>query len=171
MSERSDRPGIIMELLETDLQQFIRESQRVQKCHSHPFSEEKTLYIMKEIAQGMAYLHGKDIEHGDLKSLNVLIKPYRDTNYLLDVKIVDFGASRCRTTRLANQRRIEVGTRLWRAPELRTDKSISISFDPKKADVYSFAITCGEILGADIHGDGGIFMNVYERIINGWRPK
>jgi serine/threonine protein kinase len=36
-------------------------------------TEEKIVSIMKDVALGMSYLHGKNVLHCDLKSSNVLI--------------------------------------------------------------------------------------------------
>lgn len=36
-------------------------------------TEEYIFYILKDVALGMSYLHGKNVLHCDLKSSNVLI--------------------------------------------------------------------------------------------------
>jgi serine/threonine protein kinase len=41
--------------------------------HHKKLSQERTFYIIKDIALGMTYLHGKRVLHCDLKSSNVLI--------------------------------------------------------------------------------------------------
>lgn len=51
-------------------------------------TDDRVFYIVKDIALGMTYLHGKKVLHCDLKSSNALI----DANW--NVKLCDFGLSR-----------------------------------------------------------------------------
>lgn len=62
-----DRLIIVMELLAGgDLRTLIKKS-------AHPLPEEQARQIVGDICAGMAFLHGKETVHGDLKSANVLL--------------------------------------------------------------------------------------------------
>lgn len=76
-------------------------------------NEEQIFEICKDVALGMAYLHGKNVLHCDLKSSNVLI----DENW--NVKLCDFGLSRINSTKNKRKNKaIRVGTPHWMAPEI-----------------------------------------------------
>ena len=70
-----------------------------------------------------------------------------------------------------------MGTGFWRAPEiLRLTKDKSIKPDLKAADVYSFAMTCYEVLTGkkpfqDELFTGLLKSNEYDKVIEGLRPK
>ena len=63
------------------------------------FNEEIIQQIMKQIVNGLKYLHEKNIIHRDLKTENIFVKFYNKENYNnmnLDkthIKIGDFGFS------------------------------------------------------------------------------
>ncbi|KAG8989356.1 hypothetical protein FRB93_003655 [Tulasnella sp. JGI-2019a] len=96
--------------------------------------------LIHEIALGILYIHGKNIVHGDLKSVNVLIDD------ALKARIADFGLSEIKhhaTSSLAIQNseafNIGAGTLRYMAPEaLRGDID-------KASDVYAFAMTVYEV--------------------------
>jgi serine/threonine protein kinase len=93
------------------------------------------LSIANDIALGLLFLHGKNIVHRDLKSMNVLL----DENN--KAKLADFGLSRVKNERSSTTKNQSVGTLMWMAPELfgrgarYTDK----------CDIYSLAMVYWEI--------------------------
>jgi hypothetical protein len=105
---------------------------------------EAKIKIAIEIGSGLHYLHGRDILHRDLKSLNVLIDSSGTA------KLADFGLAIVKTetqtlaatkTRSAQQEKM-VGSFLWMAPEL---------FQPngrhsKASDVFAYAVILWEII-------------------------
>lgn len=102
-----------------------------------PFDGTRKTICALGIAEGMAYMHSKNIMHRDLKSLNILL----DSDDF--PKICDFGMSRNidGTDVLTGG----IGTYRWMAPEVLDSKPYSF-----KADVYSYAIVLWELLTQDI---------------------
>ncbi|KIY72595.1 hypothetical protein CYLTODRAFT_486241 [Cylindrobasidium torrendii FP15055 ss-10] len=93
--------------------------------------------FMREIAEGMLYLHSQDVLHGDLKASNVLV------NEGYHCLISDFGQSEMKSEayRISGAAQ-PLGTFRWLAPELMLGESMMTP----EADVYAFAMCCVEIL-------------------------
>ncbi|KAH9476525.1 putative serine/threonine-protein kinase [Psilocybe cubensis] len=102
-----------------------------------PVSREWDLFrFMHEIAKGMEYLHGNGVLHGDLKASNVLV----DDKYRCI--ICDFGQSEMKTEAFRISGTHPHGTLGWQSPELMSGRSrLTV-----EADVWSFSITCVEIM-------------------------
>lgn len=94
------------------------------------------VWLAKEVACGMAYLHQQGVLHRDLKPSNVLLS--RDGK----VKVVDFGLS-CETM-TAGDHTGETGTYRWMAPEVIRHEPYSTA-----ADVYSFGILLWELVARE----------------------
>ena len=96
---------------------------------SYPFESDVLLYMLRDIVQGMRFLHTADppIVHGDLKAANVLITE----NF--KAKVADFGLSQ-------KKRLGSVGTPLWMAPEL-----LNGQVSTPESDIYAFSIMLVEI--------------------------
>lgn len=116
---------------------------------------ERKLDLMKSTAQGMAYLHSKNITHRDLKPSNLLV------NENLVLKIGDLGTAA--TSR--RQHRTTVGTLDFAAPEVLDGRHYSNS-----CDVYSFAICLWVIFSdQDLYPDWGM-CDVVTKVVTGSRP-
>jgi len=116
---------------------------------------EIVLPILRDIAQGMRFLHAANpqVIHGDLKAANILVdRKFR-------AKVADFG--------LSQKKRVgATGTPLWMAPELLRNESENTT----ASDVYSFGIILYEVYsrkdpydGEDI---GKILYEVADRNVN-----
>ncbi len=96
--------------------------------------------LVTEIACGLAFLHAENIEHRDLKSLNVLL----DENS--HAKLTDFGLSKIKTETKTTTKGNSGGTPAWMAPEL---YKRGAKYTPK-ADIYSLGMTFWEIAARKI---------------------
>ncbi|KAL0733855.1 hypothetical protein Bca4012_010065 [Brassica carinata] len=86
-----------------------------------------------DVARGMAYVHGRNFIHRDLKSDNLLISTDKS------IKIADFGVARIEVQ--TEGMTPETGTYRWMAPSL-----MIIQRDDNKVDVYSFGIVLWELI-------------------------
>ena len=120
---------------------------------------QKTI-IAYEIAEGMAYLHSKNVIHRDLKSLNILL----DSNN--EPRICDFGISREVDSELAMTGLI--GTFNYMAPEVIKRTRYNL-----KADVFSFAMLLWEMVKREIpyHEYDMDQMKIAMAIVDGVRPE
>ena len=91
-------------------------------------SEKRIKYIIKQISEGLLYLHSKKIMHRDLKPENILL------NSKGEVKIADFGfATFYNTKRKFTE---YISTRWYRSPEI----LLRFNRYDEKADI--FALGC-----------------------------
>ncbi|KAG0577222.1 hypothetical protein KC19_5G140400 [Ceratodon purpureus] len=115
--------------------------------------------IMKQIAKGVRYLHENGVSHRDLKCENILVSglriPIELANSLykdyLHIKVADFDQAKILTSNSSDsqiQSKPNVGTTQWRAPECYTEpgKPSIVKVNSKRADSFSFAMTCYELL-------------------------
>ncbi|KAF7340966.1 Kinase-like protein [Mycena sanguinolenta] len=131
------------------------------KQHGHR-NVDKLLY---EIAQGLQYLHSRDIVHGDLRGANILI------NEDWSACLADFGLSIfLDATSLMTTNR--GGSTYWMAPELLDPDRFGMKFARTTAsDVYAFGCVCLELYTgrppfSGVLPEPGAML----KVINGERP-
>ena len=119
-----------------------------------PFSEEVVQYLMRQIVDGIKYLHGKHILHRDIKLDNILVKfdseEDRQKKNMLKakVKIIDFGFARYLDPRqLAFS---TLGSPINMEPGIlrklnKMENSRDYGYD-EKADIWSLGTICYEML-------------------------
>uniref|UniRef100_A0A3Q0R2R3 RAF proto-oncogene serine/threonine-protein kinase n=1 Tax=Amphilophus citrinellus TaxID=61819 RepID=A0A3Q0R2R3_AMPCI len=99
--------------------------------------------IARQTAQGMDYLHAKNIIHRDMKSNNIFLHEG------LTVKIGDFGLATVKA-RWSGSHQVEQpsGSILWMAPEvMRMEDNNPYSF---QSDVYSYGIVLFELMTGEL---------------------
>lgn len=100
--------------------------------------------VATDIANGMAYLHKRGVLHRDIKPSNVLLDG-NIQNKTFTAKVSDFGVATTYAEETDANRTAETGTYRWMSPEIIRHESYSL-----KADVYSFAILCWQLLTREV---------------------
>ncbi|XP_016886872.1 serine/threonine-protein kinase 17A [Cynoglossus semilaevis] len=110
------------------------------------FSEEDVRKLMRQILEGVTFLHRNDIVHLDLKPQNILLTR---SSPLGDVKIVDFGLSRMVCSH--QELREIMGTPEYVAPEILNYEPISTATDMWSIGVLAYVMLTGvsPFLGED----------------------
>lgn len=126
---------------------------------------QRKITLLLDIAQGMKFLHSKQIIHRDLKSDNVLIDShgvakitgiFSIKHFSTSNNWVDFGISRIMSEEHEERGMTRhVGTSAYMAPEL-----VNNEFYDEKCDVYSYAIIMFELLAENVHPYGKASINI-----------
>jgi serine/threonine protein kinase len=93
----------------------------------------------------------------------------------IDVKVADFGLAKAKLMSSTDAKQTkDIGTTPYRAPELYTQEEEEIAKKnyPPKADVYSYGITCAEILTGNIPFPHPEYKRteLLQKILKGERP-
>lgn len=169
-SDKTSEASFLMEHMPMSLHTFITERWKNLEG-TEPFTIPAVVDIMQQIVRGMEYLHEQDIVHRDLKSSNILVAPSADEKLqgegYADVKLADFGLAKVKVRDNTRPTRKMMGTTNWRAPEAFFSEKINW----KKADVYSFAMICSELLIGEIPFNSVERAKLYVHINAGERPE
>ncbi|EFJ48292.1 hypothetical protein VOLCADRAFT_91055 [Volvox carteri f. nagariensis] len=102
------------------------------------------VYLLRQVACGMSYLHAHGLVHGDLKPANVLLLRDPSTGRLT-AKVADFGLSGLSGHQGTNGGADTCGTVAYSAPERLADEEDSSGAE-QAADVYSFGICMQQLV-------------------------
>lgn len=147
---------LLMELMQKSLCSHIKELSGPRR--HRPFPLPAAVDVMLQIARGMEYLHSKGMPHGNLSPSLVLVKGSSDGH--LRVKVTGVGLSSVKNPKSA----AAGGDRcIWLAPEVLLEEEEHGGRLPtggstrytEKADVYSFAMICFELLTGKVPFEDG----------------
>ena len=111
---------------------------------SHPISTEEVISWSESLAQALAYIHGKNIIHRDVKSANIIINAHRQP------VLVDFGIAKVAgLTQLTQGGDHFLGTFLYAGPEL-----FKGTVQSEQSDIYSLGVVMYECLAGRYPFDG-----------------
>lgn len=140
VEQRDGSVGILMDSYDCDLRSLINKRMRLAESRK-PFCDSSELHIIVRLALGLKALHEHGVVHRDLKASNILVAFDGFVESVGELVLTDFEDSSD-----------VVGTGFWRAPEVlqtlkerRSGASSAVSYT-SKCDVYSFGMTCYEIL-------------------------
>ena len=116
------------------------------KAHSQILMPTKSkIKLMKQIMNGIAFLHSKDIVHRDIKPGNILIRLTEEENVL--VKLGDFGLSKILDPDdLTSAMSSNVGALTFKAPEFWDHKPGDKVRYHRNVDVYAAGLTFAAML-------------------------
>ncbi|ELP86031.1 tyrosine protein kinase, putative [Entamoeba invadens IP1] len=103
--------------------------------------KEIKIKFMKDMANGLLYLHTNGVVHRDIKPDNLLVFSL-DLDTKVNAKLTDFGSARNINLMMTNMTFTKgVGTPVYMAPEVLKKEKYK-----KSADIYSFGVTMYETL-------------------------
>ncbi|XP_036774787.1 serine/threonine-protein kinase 17A isoform X2 [Manis pentadactyla] len=102
------------------------------------FKEDDVQRLMRQILEGVRFLHVHDVVHLDLKPQNILLT---SESPLGDIKIVDFGLSRI--LKNSEELREIMGTPEYVAPEILSYDPISMATDMWSIGVLTYVMLAG----------------------------
>ncbi|XP_066924043.1 death-associated protein kinase 2-like [Clytia hemisphaerica] len=114
-------------------------------CEEDYLTEEQACDYTKQVVQGMAYLHSKNIMHLDIKPENIVLKSPDST----EIKLVDFGLAQLWSP--DKEIKEMMGTAEFVAPEIVNYEKIGLCTDMWAVGVLAYILLSGEspFLGDD----------------------
>lgn len=104
-------------------------------------TEQEAASIVRKVTSALVYMHSRNIVHRDLKPENLLLRRIpRISSEPVDVKIIDFGLSKCMKEPFA---RSFLGTRGYLSPEMLQRRDYTKAVDMWALGVIVFVLLCG----------------------------
>lgn len=128
---------------------------RVLLAEGHPLGLAQALSIAAQVAEGLAYAHGRGVVHRDLKPANIMVVRERP------VKITDFGVARMRAADAQTQAGTMLGSPKYMSPE----QVLGRRAEPR-ADIFSLGVVLYEMLAGRAPFGGENITALMYQIVN-----
>jgi len=130
------------------------------------------LRLALQVADGMAYIHERNVTHRDLKPGNILLSEL-DWSMGAQPKICDFGMSKLLVGEQSATMTANLGTPSFMAPELLTDFQSNTKYNAKAVDIYSYGVILNAVWSRSVPYADLQFRTVYHKlsaVSEGLRP-
>jgi len=117
------------------MEYFPSENLKYSMWHLADRVQKYEFYILRQVAEALAYTHHLNITHRDVKPENVLVSPESE------VRLIDFSLAQSRWGRFFQFGRRVEGTPLYMAPEQIQGRRCDA-----RSDIYSFGVMMYELL-------------------------
>lgn len=135
------RAFLVMELVDgPDLRKRLRDAE--------PLSPPDVAYIGSELADALAYIHGRGVIHRDVKPANILLPP-TVSGTLPRAKLTDFGIARMLDGARITATNATLGTANYLSPEQASSRDVGFS-----SDIYSLGLVLLEAVTGHIEFGG-----------------
>ena len=152
---------------------------KYQEKLNKPFTEEIVQHLMRQIIDGIKYIHNRNIVHRDLKLDNILVNfkseiDKKDLNMMkAQVKIIDFGFAThitkndlCHSTLGSPINMDPIILKKLAEQQMGIDDGKNIAYD-QKADIWSLGTLCYEMLIGKSAFDAESMQELVEKIESG----
>ncbi|GAA1343357.1 hypothetical protein GCM10009611_16850 [Arthrobacter roseus] len=130
--------------------------------YNSSLTEEETAAMGAGVADALAYIHGRDIVHRDVKPANILLGGRGDVQRAWNPKLTDFGIARLMDGARLTATGQSIGTAAYLSPE----QAEGISVTPA-SDVYSLGLVLLECLTGDTAFPGPAAASAAARLYRG----
>lgn len=125
------------------------------------------LLRLRDVAEGLAYLHKLNVCHGDLKCDNVLLCTDKSDPFGIIAKLTDFGFARALNAGQTHASTCSSGSVTYMPPELLSKGKLTLS-----GDVYAFGVIMWEMSSGKKAFAGLHYGDIVERVVkNNERPE
>ena len=154
-----------MELCAASLDQIFLDTNHPHKYNRPNLPHHFTVFL--QLAEGLEYIHSKNLTHRDIKPGNVLISV--DFNRKITMKLADFGLSKSVNEKGSYSMNSGVkGTNTWLAPELLRklmENEKKLGRGTVKSDVFALGLVFAYLLLKGHHLYGSNEIEIYNNIV------
>ncbi len=126
-----------------------------ERIAKQPLKIDEALRVARQVAEGLAEAHNKEIIHRDIKPANIMLTDKGQ------VKIMDFGLAKLESARDITKTPAVMGTVAYMSPEQAMGKKVDF-----RTDIWSFGCLLYEILAGQHPFKGGHEQAVFHSIVH-----
>src|SRR6266702_7922266 len=135
--------------------EFLKGTELRTRMKEGTISVPEAVHIAEQVAEGLGYAHEHGVVHRDIKPSNIMLLPHEQ------VKIMDFGIARMRTSDHKTSTGLVLGTPKYMSPEQVTGAAID-----HRSDIFSLGVVLYEMLTRSRLFSGEDTPQIFYNVVN-----